>query len=429
MIKTYRTNDNTAAGFLARLGDRADDAAFNVDDKVKEIIAEVRSGGDKAVLSFTEAFDKVKLDSLEIPRVDIEAALENSDKDFLAILSHAITNIRAFHEKQKQNGFAITKDNGCLLGQRVRGLDRVGLYVPGGTAAYPSSVVMNAIPAKVAGVKELILVTPPSKNGKPNPDILAAAALCGVDRVFLCGGAQAVAALAYGTESVPKVSKIVGPGNRYVAAAKRLLYGIVDIDMVAGPSEIAIIADKNANPIYIAADLMSQAEHDAAASAVLFTDSEELAKQTAAELERVVRFQPRSDIITASLAAYGGIVVTKDVDETIRLVNNLAPEHLEVLIDNPVRYLGALDNAGSVFLGEYSPEPLGDYFAGPNHVLPTCGTARFFSPLSVDAFVKKSSYIYYTKDALMDDAAEIIAFAKREGLYAHGNSIAARVHT
>ena len=312
------------------------------------------------------------------------------------------------------------------MGQRVRGLERVGLYVPGGTAAYPSSVLMNAIPAKLAGCKEIIMTTPPSKDGKPNPDIIAAAKIAGVDRIFLMGGAQAVAALAYGTEQVPKVDKIVGPGNIFVATAKKLLYGVVDIDMIAGPSEILIIADKTANPKFLAADLMSQAEHDRLASSILLTDNEQLAAMVNEELKHQCAKLERKEIIEESLSNYGAVIVCSDMAQAVKFANDLAPEHLEVCCENPMEYIGKLDNAGSVFLGNYSPEPLGDYFAGPNHVLPTSGTARFFSPLSVDSFVKKSSFIYYTEDALKADAEDIVRFAETEGLTAHANSIKVR---
>ena len=313
-----------------------------------------------------------------------------------------------------------------MMGQRIRGLKRVGIYVPGGTAAYPSSVLMNAVPAKIAGVEEIIMCTPPQKDGTPTPNIIAAAKVAGVDRIFLMGGAQAVAALAYGTESVPKVDKIVGPGNIFVATAKKLLYGTVDIDMIAGPSEILIIADKSANPKFLAADLMSQAEHDRLASAILLTDCEELAIETETELEKQMTALSRKDIIRSSVDNFGAIIVCSDMSQAIEFANELAPEHLEVCCENPMEYVGKLDNAGSVFLGNYSPEPLGDYFAGPNHVLPTSGTARFFSPLSVDSFVKKSSFIYYTEDALRKDAEDVVRFAETEGLTAHANSIKVR---
>lgn len=313
-----------------------------------------------------------------------------------------------------------------LCGQRVRGLERVGLYVPGGTAAYPSSVIMNAIPAKIAGVKEIIMVTPPLKDGTPNKDILVAAAVCGVDRIFLTGGAQAVAALAYGTESIPKVDKIVGPGNIYVATAKKLLYGQVDIDMIAGPSEILVMADETADPKFIAADLMSQAEHDKLASSILLTTSEEIADKTIAEIERQMQYLSRKDIIEKSLDDYGMIIICDCPHCAVELANAIAPEHLEVLMKNPTEYIGKLDNAGSVFLGQYASEPLGDYYAGPNHVLPTSGTARFFSPLSVYSFVKRSSYIYYTEEALREAKDDIVLIAEKEGLTAHANAIKVR---
>ena len=312
------------------------------------------------------------------------------------------------------------------MGQRVRGLHRVGIYVPGGTAAYPSSVLMNAIPAKIAEVGEIIMVTPPAKGGKPNPDIMAAALAAGVDRVFLMGGAQAVAALAYGTETVPKVDKIVGPGNIFVATAKKHLYGTVDIDMIAGPSEILIVADETAKPAYLAADLMSQAEHDRMASAILITTSEKLAQETVAQLQEQMQRLSRREIIEESLTNFGAVIVCETMEEAVEFANDLAPEHLEVCCANPMEYVGRLDNAGSVFLGNYSPEPLGDYFAGPNHVLPTSGTARFFSPLSVDSFVKKSSFIYYTQPALQAASEDIIRLAETEGLTAHANSIRVR---
>ena len=319
-----------------------------------------------------------------------------------------------------------TQENGIIMGQRVRGLERVGIYVPGGTAAYPSSVLMNAIPAKIAGVKEIIMVTPPGKDGTPNPNIMAAAAVAGVDKVFLVGGAQAVAALAYGTELIPRVDKIVGPGNIFVATAKKLLYGVVDIDMVAGPSEILIVADKTAAPAFLAADLMSQAEHDVLASSILLTTSIDIAKATVKEIDRQLKYLERQEIIEKSLNDYGEIFVCEDLDQAIKFANELAPEHLEFCVEEPLKYIGRLDNAGSVFLGNYSPEPLGDYYAGPNHVLPTSGTARFFSPLSVDSFVKKSSFIYYTQEELEKAKDDIIKLADTEGLTAHANSIKVR---
>ena len=342
------------------------------------------------------------------------------------IISKLLKNLEDFHKRQVQQSWLTTKENGVIMGQRVRGLERVGLYVPGGTAAYPSSVLMNAIPAKLAGCKEIVMTTPPSKDGKPNPDIVAAAKIAGVDRIFLMGGAQAVAALAYGTEQVPKVDKIVGPGNIFVATAKKLLYGVVDIDMIAGPSEILIVADNTADAKFLAADLMSQAEHDRLASSILLTDCAELADKVKDELRRQCAYLERKEIIEESLKNYGAIIVCSDISQAVEFANELAPEHLEVCCEKPMEYIGKLDNAGSVFLGNYSPEPLGDYFAGPNHVLPTSGTARFFSPLSVDSFVKKSSFIYYTEEALRNDKDDIVRFAEVEGLTAHANSIKVR---
>ncbi len=341
-------------------------------------------------------------------------------------LLNAVENITDFHSRQKTQGFAVPKENGVVLGQKVRGLSRVGLYVPGGTAAYPSSVLMNAVPAKIAGVGEIILVTPPQKDGTPNKDILVAAAVCGVDRVFLAGGAQAVAALAYGTEAMPKVDKIVGPGNIYVATAKKLLFGTVDIDMIAGPSEILILADHKANPKYIAADLLSQAEHDVLASAILVTTSESIADETIEELELQAKGLSRESIILQSLRDYGAVIVCDTKKHAVEIANRLSPEHLEVMFDNPIEYIGQIENAGSVFLGPYAPESLGDYYAGPNHVLPTGGTARFFSPLSVNSFEKKMSYIYYTQEALETAKEDILTIAGREGLTAHANAVRVR---
>ena len=338
-------------------------------------------------------------------------------------LLNALENISNFHNRQKRQSFIDARPDGTILGQRVRGLKRVGLYVPGGTAAYPSSVLMNAVPAKIAGVEELIMVTPPSKNGRANPDILAAAAIAGVDRVFLVGGAQAVAALTYGTESIPRVDKIVGPGNIYVATAKRLVYGKVDIDMIAGPSEILVLADGTADPKYLAADLMSQAEHDPLAASILLTTDGDIAGRT---IERQMQTLERRDIIERSLRDCGAVIVCRSVDEMADIANEIAPEHIELMIEDPMSLLGRIDNAGSVFMGKYSPEPLGDYYAGPNHVLPTSGTARFFSPLSVDSFVKRSSFISFTREALAEASGDITVIAEREGLTAHANSIRVR---
>lgn len=426
MIKKIKADGVQEVEFLAKLGERSRNTNKDVTETVSEIINNVMMNGDKAVREYTIKFDGKAPDAFEVPKEELTALTADCDPEFIATLKKAADNIRNFHERQKQQSWLTTKDNGVIMGQRIRGLKRVGLYVPGGTAAYPSSVLMNAIPAKIAGVSELIMVTPPGKDGKPNPDIMAAAAIAGVDRVFLMGGAQAVAALAYGTESVPKVDKIVGPGNIFVATAKKLLYGTVDIDMIAGPSEILVLADESANPKFLAADLMSQAEHDKLASAILITTSDKLAEDTTKEIYRQVEELSRKDIIEYSLDNYGVIIVCDTMERAIELANELAPEHLEVCCKNPMEYVGKLDNAGSVFLGNYSPEPLGDYFAGPNHVLPTSGTARFFSPLSVDTFVKKSSFIYYTENALQNDSDDIIRFANTEGLTAHANSIIVR---
>ena len=426
MINIIKADGKTEKEFLAKLEERNRSTNNDVTAVVSEIINNVRENGDNAVREYTIKFDGKAPECFEVSKDEINASIAQCDTKFIETLKKAAENIRNFHERQKQQSWLTTKENGVIMGQRIRGLARVGLYVPGGTAAYPSSVLMNAIPAKIAGVKEIIMVTPPTKDGKPNPDIMAAAAIAGVDRVFLMGGAQAIAALAYGTESVPKVDKIVGPGNIFVATAKKLLYGNVDIDMIAGPSEILVLADDSANPKFLAADLMSQAEHDKLASAIMVTTSEELAEETVSQIERQIQMLSRKDIIETSLTNYGVIIVCDTMDKAVELANELAPEHLEVCCNNPLEYIGKLDNAGSVFLGNYSPEPLGDYFAGPNHVLPTSGTARFFSPLSVDSFVKKSSFIYYTENALDKDKEDIIRFAKTEGLTAHANSIEVR---
>lgn len=426
MIRKIKADGVQEVEFLAKLGERSRNTNKDVTETVSEIINNVMMNGDKAVREYTIKFDGKAPDAFEVPKEELTALTADCDPEFIATLKKAADNIRNFHERQKQQSWLTTKDNGVIMGQRIRGLKRVGLYVPGGTAAYPSSVLMNAIPAKIAGVSELIMVTPPGKDGKPNPDIMAAAAIAGVDRVFLMGGAQAVAALAYGTESVPKVDKIVGPGNIFVATAKKLLYGTVDIDMIAGPSEILVLADESANPKFLAADLMSQAEHDKLASAILITTSDKLAEDTTKEIYRQVEELSRKDIIEYSLDNYGVIIVCDTMERAIELANELAPEHLEVCCENPMEYVGKLDNAGSVFLGNYSPEPLGDYFAGPNHVLPTNGTAKFFSPLSVDDFVKKSSIIYYSQDALKGVYKDVAKFARCESLTAHENAALVR---
>ena len=426
MITTVVADGKKEYEFIEVLKNRAADSDKNVIPVVSEIIENVRKTGDKAVYDYTVKFDGKAPEKAEISAEDIDALISSCEPLYLETIKKAADNIKDFHQRQLQQSWLTTKNNGVIMGQRVRGLKRVGIYVPGGTAAYPSSVLMNAIPAKIAGCQEIIMCTPPMKDGKPNPNILAAAKIAGVDRIFLMGGAQAVAAMAYGTETVPKVDKIVGPGNIFVATAKKLLYGTVDIDMIAGPSEILIIADKTANPKFLAADLMSQAEHDKLASAILLTDSYEIAQQTEKELERQMQSLSRNEIIDESIKNFGAVIVCSNMEQAVEFANELAPEHLEVCCENPMEYVGKLDNAGSVFLGNYSPEPLGDYFAGPNHVLPTSGTARFFSPLSVDSFIKKSSFIYYTEEALRNDANDIVRFAETEGLTAHANSIKVR---
>lgn len=426
MINTVFADGKREEILISQLKERSGEVDKAVTAAVSEILENVKKNGDKAVCEYTVKFDGKAPEKAEISKEEIDAAVEQCDKFFLESLKKAALNIKDFHARQKQQSWLTTKENGVILGQRVRGLSRVGIYVPGGTAAYPSSVLMNAIPAKIAGVGEIIMVTPPAKDGKPNPDILAAAKIAGVDRVFLMGGAQAVAALAFGTETVPKVDKIVGPGNIFVATAKKLLYGTVDIDMVAGPSEILIVADESANPKFLAADLMSQAEHDVLASSILITTSAKIAEETKAELKRQCAALSRKDIIEKSLKDFGAIIICDSMDKAVNFANRLAPEHLEMCVENPMEYIGRMDNAGSVFLGNFSPEPLGDYFAGPNHVLPTSGTARFFSPLSVDSFIKKSSFIYYTEDALKAEKDNVISLAETEGLTAHANSIKVR---
>lgn len=426
MIRIAKADGVSERELINQLKARSGEIDRKVTSAVTDILNNVKQNGDDAVREYTLKFDGHMPSKFEISREEIDSSPDKCDRDFILALYKAADNIRDFHARQKQQSWLEPKQNGVILGQRIRGLKRVGVYVPGGTAAYPSSVLMNVIPAKIAGVKEIVMVTPPQKDGTANPDILAAAKIAGVDRVFLMGGAQAVAALAYGTQSVPKVDKIVGPGNIFVATAKKLLYGTVDIDMIAGPSEILIVADKSANPKFLAADLMSQAEHDKMASAILLTTSEETANETAKELSRQMQTLERRDIIEQSLNDFGAIIVCKDISEAVDFANELAPEHLELAVENPMEYIGRVDNAGSVFLGHYSPEPLGDYFAGPNHVLPTSGTARFFSPLSVDSFIKKSSFIYYTKPALSEAKDDIIKLAETEGLTAHANSIKVR---
>lgn len=426
MLEIIKADGKAELEALSALRKRSGAVNREAERLVAEILEEVRERGDAAVRAYTLKFDGRCPERFEVSRGEIDEAVKQADPAFVGSLRAAMENIAVFHQRQKQQGFIDAQPNGVIMGQRVRGLQRVGLYVPGGTAAYPSSVLMNCVPAKIAGVEEIIMVTPPGKDGAANPDILAAASVAGVDRVFLIGGAQAAAALAYGTETVPRVDKIVGPGNLYVATAKKLLYGTVDIDMIAGPSEILILADETAEASYVAADMMSQAEHDRLASAILLTTSEALAEAALKELERQKSLLARNEIIDAALENYGMVIVCRDDDEMVKLANDLAPEHCEIMTKNPMEYLGRIDNVGSLFLGKYAPEPLGDYFAGPNHVLPTSGTARFFSPLGVDSFLKRSSYIYYTREALSEAREHVVRIAEKEGLTAHANSIEVR---
>ncbi len=426
MIRKIMGTAENYKKFISEQRARNAESNERVDNAVAEILKNVREKGDEAIKEYSLRFDGYVPASLELSLAEAREIASACDIRFLAALEKAAENITAFHMRQKQQSRIDTASSGVITGQRVRGLKRAGLYVPGGTAAYPSSVLMNAIPAKVAEVEELIMVTPPGRGGKVSPEIMAAAVLAGVDRIFLIGGAQAVAALAYGTESVPSVDKIVGPGNIYVATAKKQLYGTVDIDMIAGPSEILIIADEGAKPEYIAADLMSQAEHDELASAILITASEKLADASIEALYRQLEGLERKDIINKSLDDFSAVIVCDNMGDCIEFANDLAPEHLEICCENPFEYIGKLDNAGSLFLGNFSPEPLGDYYAGTNHVLPTGGTARFFSPLSVDTFLKKTSFLYYPQNELLRSADDIITLANAEGLTAHANSIIVR---
>lgn len=425
-MKITKANGKTEYAIVENLKKRSGETDPKIVEIVTSILNGVKEGGDAAVREYTSRFDGSVPKKTVIEKEELQQYLDVVEEDFINAITRAKDNIQRFHQRQAQQSWLTTEENGAIMGQRIRGLNRVGIYVPGGTAAYPSSVLMNAVPAKIAGVKEILMVTPPGAEGNPNPYIMAAAAIAGVDKVFLCGGAQAVAALAYGTEKIPKVDKIVGPGNIFVATAKRLLYGVVDIDMVAGPSEILIVADKTAKPSFLAADLMSQAEHDKMASAILLTTSETIARATVKEIEKQIKFLERQEIIERSLEDYGEIIVCETMEQAIKFANELAPEHLEMCVEEPLKYIGMIDNAGSVFLGNWSPEPLGDYFAGPNHVLPTSGTARFFSPLSVDSFIKKSSFIYYTQPELEKAKDDIITLAETEGLTAHANSIKVR---
>lgn len=427
MLRLMELTEKNKTSLIKELKEREKEDDLEVVAKVSNILSKVKKFGDKALLSFTKEFDGVDLKSLEVKSEELDNAFKLVEKEFINALEEAALNIKEYHENQKNRGYILNKEDGVYMGQRVIPLEKVGIYVPGGTAAYPSSVLMNVIPAKVAGVKEIIMVTPPSKDGGINPYIAVAAKISGIDKIYKVGGAQAVGALAYGTETIPKVDKIVGPGNMFVAIAKRLVFGKVDIDMIAGPSEILVIGDKTANPKYIAADLMSQAEHDKLASSILVTTSMELYKNVEKELEKQVEELERKDIIKESLKNFGIAIVCNNLKECIEISNILAPEHLEIMTENPMELLGEVKNAGSVFLGHYSPEPVGDYFGGTNHVLPTNGTARFFSPLSVDSFIKKSSYLYYSEEALKKHGEKIILLAQKEGLTAHANSVKVRL--
>ncbi len=421
MIKIYKYGEVDESEIFARVVPE-----FDVTAIVSDIIANVRTNKDKALFEYSEKFDKAKFSSLEVSEAEIDEAYDSVEDEFKEIMKKAAKNIYAFHEKQVRNSFIINECDGIVMGQKVMPIEKVGLYVPGGTAAYPSSVLMNCIPAKIAGCSEIVMVTPPSADGKVNPVILAAAKIAGVDRVFKVGGAQAVAALAYGTESVPKVDKIVGPGNAFVAEAKKQVFGLVAIDMIAGPSEIMVVADGSCDPHVVATDLLSQAEHDRLASAVLVTDSASLAEAVSESLERIIPTLSRSEIARASIDNNGKIIIAENLDVAIEVANRIAPEHLEICVDNPFDYLSKIRNAGSIFMGKNCPEALGDYFAGPNHTLPTSGTARFSSPLSVDDFVKKSQYTYYTADALSKICDDVAYFATKEGLTAHAASAMVR---
>ncbi len=422
MIKIMNTSEVRLEDILKRENTAGEEA-----DKIAAaIIDDVEKRGDEALFEYCEKFDKVKLTSLEVSKEELDEAEAAVSDELKETMRRSAENIRAFHEKQIRNGFTITEKQGIILGQKITAIEKAGLYVPGGSASYPSSVLMNAIPAKLAGVSDIIMTTPPGKDGKIPAPILFAARLAGVDRIFKIGGAQAIAALATGTESVPKVDKIVGPGNVFVAAAKRRVFGRVNIDMIAGPSEILVLADGKSDAENVAADLLSQAEHDRNASAVLITDSKELAQNVQAELERQIPLLQRAEICRASIDNNGKIIVANDLKEGCDIANMIAPEHLEICTDNPFEYLSLIKNAGSIFMGRSCPEALGDYFAGPNHTLPTNGTARFSSPLSVDDFIKKSSYIYYSEEALAEAAEEVDRFAKSEGLYAHAKSVTIR---
>ncbi|MBQ6507421.1 MAG: histidinol dehydrogenase [Clostridia bacterium] len=421
MMKILKMGEVSAAEIFRR-----NTPTVNVTDTVAEILRQVRERGDAALREYTRKFDGADLENLLVTEAEMAEAVASVEPEFLRVLEKAAENIRKFHSRQIRNSFIINDEDGVIMGQKVIPVDRAGLYVPGGTAAYPSSVLMALVPAKIAGVPEVVITTPPGKNGKINPAILAAAKAGGADRIVKAGGAQAIAALAYGTESVPKVDKIVGPGNAFVAEAKRQVYGLVSIDMIAGPSEILVVADGKSNPHHLAADLLSQAEHDKNASAVLVTDSAKLALQVQTEIEKQLPKLEREEIARASIENNGKIILTENLRSAIDTANEIAPEHLELCVDNPFDYLDAIRHAGSIFLGRNCPEALGDYLAGPNHTLPTQGTARFSSPLSVDDFVKKTQYTYFTRDALNRVAADVALFARKEGLTGHARSALSR---
>ena len=427
-MRIVKVNKDSIANILSDLLKRSPTNYGDFQDKVDAIIKNVRDNGDKAVFDYTAQFDKAEInaDNILVTEEEIKEAYEEVDDELIKVIRKAIKNILDFHEKQIQKSWFETREDGVMLGQKVTPMETCGVYVPGGKAVYPSSVLMNIVPAHVAGVKNIIMTTPPGKDGKVTANTLVAAKEAGATKVYKVGGAQAIGALAYGTESIDKVDKIVGPGNIYVATAKKLLFGTVDIDMIAGPSEILVMADDTANPKFVAADLMSQAEHDVMASSILVTTSETLADKVLAEIDRQAENLSRKDIIKKSLENYGAVIITDCRHCAVELANAIAPEHLEVHMENPMELLGSLDNAGSIFLGQYASEPLGDYYAGPNHVLPTSGTARFFSPLGVDSFIKKISYTYYTEDALSEAKKDIVTIAEREGLTAHANAIKVR---
>lgn len=427
MLKMFNVKNQGWGSLIKELKDREKDEGTEITSIVSEVLSNVKKDGDRALKDYTKKFDKVDINEFKVTSEELDKCFEMVDKTFIENLKEAKENIEYYHKAQKGRGFILNKDRGVFLGQRVLPLDSVGVYVPGGTAAYPSSVLMNVIPAKVAGVRRIVMVTPPSKDGSINPYIGVAAKIAGVDTIYKVGGAQAIGALAYGTETIEKVDKIIGPGNIFVATAKKMVFGKVDIDMIAGPSEILIIADEKANAEHVAADLMSQAEHDKLASSILVTTSKELYEKVEIELKKQVETLERKEIIKESLINYGKVIICESIDECIEVSNMVAPEHLELMIENSMEQLGKVKHAGSIFLGYNTPEPIGDYFGGTNHVLPTNGSARFFSALSVDSFIKKSSFLYYSKEAILEDGEKIINIANKEGLTAHANSVKVRL--